>query len=149
VGTLLGPNIARFLTDRGHEDGPWRLAAMCGGLLVVACFAIPFANKTGALFIAAAIVFLTAIPLGAIIAAMQNATHSRLRGMAGSLQTFSAQAVGYMISPTIIAMITDYVYGDPMMIGHSYQIVSCIAGVIAVYLFVTINRPYQAMLAKA
>lgn len=47
------------------------------------------------LAIAAGIVFLTGIPLGAAIAAMQNATHSRMRGMAGSLQTFAAQSVGY------------------------------------------------------
>ena len=122
------------------------VAGWCLALLGLVCFTVPYASKSGALVIAGLIVFLTAVPLGAIIAAMQNATHSRMRGMAGSFQTFSAQAVGYMISPTITAMITDYGFKDPLMIGHSFQIVTCIATVVAVWLFATIYRPYCTLI---
>jgi MFS family permease len=148
VGTLIGPNIAHAFIRRGRVDGPWLVALICVALLGLVCFLIPLVDKTGALLIAGAIVFLTALPLGAIIAAMQNATHSRLRGMAGSFQTFAAQGVGFMISPAITAMITDYIYHDPLMIAHSFRITACLASVIAIWLFATISRPYQSLIGE-
>lgn len=147
AGTLVGPNISRWLVDRGYPDGAWRLAATCAGVLALTCFAVPFVSKTGALIIVGLIVFFSAVPLGPVISEMQNATHSRMRGMAGSLQTFAAQLVGYMIGPTVMALITDYVFSDPAMIGHSFQIVTCTAGIIAVWLFCTIYKPYYNLLS--
>ncbi len=147
VGTIVGPNIAQFFIRRGHPNGAWRTAWISMSLAVVACFCVPFMhNQVGALVLAGCLYFLTAVPLGAVIASMQNVTHGRMRGLAASLQTFSAQFVGYMIAPTLMAGMTDYVFRDTTMIDHSFQIVTAIAAAISALMYVTIQRPYTALL---
>lgn len=147
AGTLIGPTIAGWLTRQGRTDAAWLVAWVSLAMLSLICLTIPFApGPIAALAIAGCIVFLTAIPLGAAIAEMQNATHSRMRGMAGSLQTFAAQSIGYMIGPVLMAGMTDYVFRNPAMIDHSFQIVTAIAAAIASYMYYSIIGPHRAMM---
>jgi MFS family permease len=93
-------------------------------------------------------IFFSGVTLGIITAALQNATPPRMRGVAASLFTFSVQLIGYMIGPTVIALITDRVFEDPTMVGHSMQIVMSIASVTAGVMLFTVLRHYRAIVIE-
>ena len=146
IGTLVGPTFAQWLNRLGYNDAAWRTGWISLGLLALVCLAIPYtAGPNSALVIAGGIVFFTALPLGAVIAEMQNVTPSHMRGVAGSLQTFAAQSIGYMIGPVLMAGMTDFVFKDTTKIDHSFQIVTCLFALAASYMFYTIGRPHRAL----
>ena len=149
VGTLIGPWVAERLRRRGYIDAPLRASAFSSFGTLVSCLAIPLApGANGALAAAGGVLFFCGFPLGLIAASTQNATPNHMRGVVGALYTFSAQFIGYMIGPSLIAMLTDRWFHDPKMVGYSLQIVTSAATVaIGVFLF-TILRPYRAMLER-
>lgn len=147
IGTMVGPNIARWLAVRGSTNGAWVTGWVSLTTLAFVCFLIPYAGGPGsALAIGGGLAFFTALPLGAVIAEMQNATPGRIRGLVGSLQTFSAQSIGYMIGPVLVAGMTDYVFRDPSMIDHSFQIVTTLSALAGSYMYLTIGAPHRALL---
>jgi MFS family permease len=79
--------------------------------------------------------------------ACQLATPPQMRGLASSLYTFSAQLLGYAIGPLLIALTTDYVFKNPLMVGHSIQIVCAAASALFGLLAVTTWKPYRAFVA--
>jgi MFS transporter, Spinster family, sphingosine-1-phosphate transporter len=81
--------------------------------------------------------------------ACQLATPPQLRGLASSLYTFAAQLLGYAIGPLLIALMTEYVFRNPLMVGYSIQIVCATASVLFGLLAVTVWKPYRALIAAA
>jgi MFS family permease len=146
VGTLLGPFLAQWLERRGHADAQLRVSALSTIGMLASCVAIPIApGTTGALAAAAGVFFSCGLPLGIIAAATQSVTPSRMRGVVAALYTFIAQLIGYMIGPTLIALCTDRVFGDPTMVGYSMQIVMGSASCAAILLLFSCLKYYRQL----
>lgn len=152
VGTtaiLAGPWAAGFLERRGYIDAHIRAAAFACVGMFVACLFIPVPqDQRIVLAVAGAVTFCNSFPVGLMAHTLSVATPSRLRGFAAALYTFSAQLIGYAIGPTVIALLTDRVFGDPRMVGHSLQIVTSIAAVIAALMFFTVMPHFRQLVIR-
>lgn len=147
TGVLAGPWFARLLERSGYADAPLRIAAVGTTGMIAACAALPLLpGATGVLGLVAVLVFFYSLPVGIIAGAMQLATPRRMRGVVASLNSFFAQLIGFGIGPTAIALVTDKVFGDPRMVGHSLQIVCGIAAALATWLLVAVLPHYRRML---
>jgi MFS family permease len=147
VGILAGPWVTQLLQRRGYADAPFRAAGGSLAIMCLCCAAIPLASTArGALGAIACAYFFSALPQGILAAAMQLGTPRRIRGVAASLHTFSAQLMGYGAGPTVIALVTDRVFGDPKMVGYSVGLVCFIASVVAASLMAFTLRPYRRLL---
>ncbi|VWB11240.1 MFS transporter [Burkholderia lata] len=149
AGVLTGPWISRRLENRGYEDAPLRTAAISMIPMMICCASIPFAPGTqGALAAAAGTVFFFSLPTGCMAATLQNVAPSRMRGIVGALYSFFAQLIGFGLGPTLIALITDRVFGNPKMTGQSIGIVCTIAAALAAWLLFAALPPYRRLLAE-
>lgn len=149
AGALAGPWISRLLERRGYADAPLRTAAIAMIPMMLCCASIPFApGATGALAAAAGTVFFFSLPTGCMAAALQNVAPSRMRGTVGALYSFFAQLIGFGLGPTLIALVTDRVFGNPKMAGNSIGIVCTIAAALAAWLLFSALLPYRRLLEE-
>ncbi|AOI94107.1 MFS transporter [Burkholderia pseudomultivorans] len=150
AGALLGPLVVRWLERRGYEDATLRTAAIAMVPMLLCCASIPFATSaTCVLAAAAGTVFFFSLPTGCLAAALQYVAPSRMRGTVGALYTFFAQLIGFGLGPTLIAMVTDRVYGNPKMVGNSIGIICTIASALAAWLLLTALPQFRRLLAEA
>ncbi|SAK63356.1 hypothetical protein [Caballeronia ptereochthonis] len=71
-----------------------------------------------------------------------------MRGTVGAIYSFVAQLIGFGAGPTLIALITDHVFRNPKMVGHSIAIVCAIASALAAWLLLTALPHYRHLLAE-
>jgi MFS transporter, Spinster family, sphingosine-1-phosphate transporter len=150
AGVLTGPWLARQLEKRGYVDAPLRIAAFAMIPMLLCCASIPLAQgTTGALAAASGTVFFFSLPTGCMGAALQLVAPSRMRGTVGALYSFAAQLIGFGAGPTLIALTTDHVFGNPLRVGYSIAIVCTIASALAAWLLFTALPHYRRLLAEA
>ncbi|MET3823588.1 MFS family permease [Burkholderia sp. PvR073] len=149
VGALVGPWVVRQFEKRGYEDASLRTASFAMIPMLLCCASIPFApGANGALAAAAGTVFFFTLPTACMAAALQLVAPSRMRGMVGALYSFFAQLIGFGLGPTLIALVTDRVFGNPKMVGNSIGIVCAIAAALAAWLLFTALPHYRKLLAE-
>ncbi|MFO0337089.1 MAG: spinster family MFS transporter [Pseudomonadota bacterium] len=135
LGVLGGPVLGRWLSARGYDDTPVRVAGFAALALVPFCVALAFAPTAGAaLALAAAATFCYSFPQAMAASALQFAAPNRMRGIVSSIYVFLASVMGLGIAPTLVALLTDTVFRDPNRVGESLAIVSSVAGALATYL---------------
>jgi MFS family permease len=117
-GVLLGPWIARCLGRRYPNDAPVRTA-----MIAAVCAApplLPFApDYWTALLASAAASCCLNFTLPVPAAALQASTPNRMRGLVTSAYAFVLTTTGLGVAPTLIAVVTDRVFGDPAKIGSA------------------------------
>jgi len=148
-GAYAGGFVADWFQDRGREDAILR-ATMYGGLL-----AIPFGiatplmpNETSAVICLAFTSFLIAFPQGLPAAALQVISPNRLRAQMTALYFLVGNMIALGVGPILVALFTDVVFEDPMMLRYSMSIVCAIVfplGVGAVYMSL---KPYRASVER-
>ncbi len=150
AGVYAGGFVADWFHRRGRDDAILR-ATMYGGLI-----SIPFAVATPlmptenlAVISLGITTFLLAFPQGLPAAALQVIAPNRLRAQMTALYFLVGNLIALGIGPTMVALVTDYGFGDPNKLRYSMAIVCAIViplGVIAVFLSL---RPYRASVARA
>jgi len=75
-------------------------------------------------------------------AALMEIAPARMRGQIGSIYVFVANLIGLGLGPTAVALITDYVFHNDMMVGYSLLIVTVLAHVAAIAFFWTGLKPF-------
>ena len=150
AGVFSGGYLADWLEKRGRSDSILR-AAFYGGLAV-----IPFAVLTPLMpnpWIAVAGLtvtsFLLAFPQGLPAAALQVITPNPLRAQMTAIYFLVGNLIANALGPTLYALVTDYVFRDPMMLRYSLSLVSAVVlpiGVLCSYLAL---RPYRESVERA
>lgn len=147
AGVLSGPLVDRWLARRGYADSPIRTAALASLGLVVFTASLPLVPSfAGALVAAAGGTFFYSLPQAMSAAALQLATPNRMRGIVASLYLFVLSVIGLGAAPTVVAIVTDRVFGDPSKVGLSLAVVcaSSAAGA-AVLLFSSLPHYRRAL----
>jgi MFS family permease len=106
-------------------------------------------NETLAVIGLGVTTFLLAFPQGLPAAALQVIAPNRLRAQITALYFLVGNLIALGIGPTMVALITDYFYGDPGMLPYSMALVCAIViplGVLAVWLSL---RPYRASVERS
>jgi MFS family permease len=139
VAGVAGALAGGILSDRAERRGGAR-ARLVPIALAAAAGALAAAMVSGGLtmvFLGLAL-WTLASAIGGIggIAALQELLPNEYRGVGISLVAFCNTLLGLGVGPTLVALATEQVYGDPMAVGHAMTLVVLPAGVVACLLFI-------------
>ena len=143
LGVIGGGWLGDILSHRGQVNG--RLNTAVASMLMAAIGAALYPTQDS---MGLVVVFFSLTMLGAFMvigtgtAAMIDIMPNRLRGQATAVYLVIVSLAGVGLGPTIVAMFTDYVYGDPMLVGKSLLVVSPTCFLIAAVCFWAARRPF-------
>lgn len=123
-GVLVGGWLCNAMIRRGWADANMRMPI--GAALIALVFATAFPQMpTGelALLCLAPALFFGSMPFGAGTAALPLISPNRMRAQIVAFYLLIANLFGFSLGPTSIALVTDYVFGDPAALRHSLSIV--------------------------
>jgi len=137
LGTFFGAVGAGWLQRRGHSDANMRWvmhAALLAAVPAVAAPLLPSSAMTLALF--TAVIFLHYSHFGVAMAALQLATPGRMRGQVTAIALFATNLFGLGFGGSLVAALTDFVFGADAALRWSLAIVALVfyplaAGLIA------------------
>lgn len=135
AGVLMGPLVGRALSRSGRADSLVQVATIAAVGLIgcgVALFFVDSYLLTLAVATVAGLFY--SLPQAMSASAIQLVTPNRMRGMASSLYILTITVIGLGVGPTAVAMITDYVFGDPARVGESLAIVTMASAVSGAWL---------------
>ncbi len=132
AGILAGGMIASYRARRGNAFASARMAVVSSaGLLIPAATMTMVDSAWSSLSIIAVIKFVSGLPLGVAMAAVHEVTPNRLRAQAVAIYLFIINILGLGTGPTIVALLTDYAFGDPAALRYSLAIVGVVACALA------------------
>jgi MFS family permease len=143
TGVLSGPWVSRNLSRWFPTSAPIHTALLAGALAAIASFCLINAPSYWSAIAASAIASFSlnlAVPMTG--AALQDATPNRMRGVLTAAYAITLMTLGVGISPTVIALLTEHVYGDPARLGASLGWVSGLAAIASLPLLAATARPY-------
>jgi MFS family permease len=149
-GVYAGGFVADWLERRGRRDAMLRTICYGGIVAVPVAVATPLAPNAWLALAGLAITsFMLAFPQGLPAAALQVITPNPLRAQVSALYFLVSNLIAIGLGPTVVALVTDYGFGDPMRLRHSMAIVSATAIPIAVVLLWFALKPYRASRDRA
>jgi MFS family permease len=135
AGVFCGGWLNDWLLRRGHRDAPMR-AAFIGAL----CMLAPAVAFTQASSIGASVAWLVAamffasFPMPTSAAAMQMLSPNQMRAQVSAVFLLVSNLIGLGLGTTIVALVTDKVFGSPLAVGHSMAIINALATLAAAIL---------------
>jgi MFS family permease len=129
AGVVSGGWWADWLRARGRTDANMRVSMYGAMIITPFLIAAPLvSNPILAVILVAPGVFLVSLPFGIAPAALQVITPNQMRAQVSALYLFVANIIGLGTGPTVVALITDYVFGYDVAVRYSLAIMG---GVIA------------------
>lgn len=149
AAVLLGPWVGRQLSARGYVDAPLRLEVIVGTAVALLCAGIAIA-PTPVTIVALAVgaMFFHNLPLALAAAALQIVTPNRMRGVAASIYVFVASVLGIGVAPTLVALLTDYVFRDPHQVHLALAIVCAGSAAFGTWMLAGALPHYRALLRE-
>ena len=123
-GVVTGGWWADWLRKRGRTDANMRVSMYVSLIMVPGMICAPLVESTVlAMALIGPGVFLLAVPFGIAPAAIQVITPNQMRAQISAIYLFVANIIGLGLGPTVVALITDYVFADDMAVRCSLAIV--------------------------
>jgi len=127
LGAVVGGWSAGPLARRGYADANMRLVTIVALLWLVPAVAGPLSPSAGlALWAAAPIVFFLNSYFAVSIAALQLITPNRMRAQISALLLFMTNLFGLALGPSIVAALTDFVFGDEAALRYSLSLLAAV-----------------------
>jgi MFS family permease len=150
LGVLSGPIVGRWLEQRGRADYPLRLGAYAAVAILMSMATLPWQTSgAGALVCIAAASYFVTLPLALMTYVTQLVTPNTMRGVLAGLYVVTTNVIGLGLGPTLVAVTTDYVLGDPARVHVSLTLVSFVVAPIAMLLMVSGMRAFAAWHGRA
>ena len=144
-GTLLGGILADRLLVRGRLDAKMYVSMYAGAtILIFGCLAPLMPTAPLALLFLAPTVMAIGVPVGLGPAALNFITPNQLRGQVIALYLFAVNLVGLGFGPTIVAVITDYGFGDPGAVRYSLSVFAVVISASAMLCVAWGMKAYRA-----
>ena len=148
AGVLTGPVVARWFDRRGYTDTPLRVTVIATVLACISVVPIPLQTEPRvALALIGAASFFVTLPLALVTSALQTVTPNEMRGLIAGLYVVTVNVIGLALGPTVVALLTDHLFGDPGAVGKSLSLLSLGVAPIAIALLVSGMKPYRARMA--
>jgi MFS family permease len=127
LGVLASMSIAARLQARGSVDAVLRTSLLMGAALTPLGILLPLVNSPGAALAVLAPVSALSFGLFAMIApTLQLITPNQMRGQVSAVFSVFNNVIGTMIGATSVALLTDYVFHDPLRLHHSLVVVAAL-----------------------
>lgn len=125
LGVFAGARLAEHYTARGHTDGYLRAALASQVLVIVPGTLAPLMPSAWLAFaFLVPVTFLKSFPVAVGLAALQQITPNQMRARVVAIYLMVASILGVGLGPTIVALITDFVFRDEMAVGYSLSAVA-------------------------
>jgi MFS family permease len=149
-GVYAGGFLADWLQKRGREDAILRAAFFSAVAVIPFAVMTPLMpTPTLAVVGLACTSFLLAMPQGLPAAALQVITPNPLRAQMTALYFLVGNLIANGMGPTLYALVTDYVFEDPMMLRYSMAWVSAIVLPLGALFSFLALKPYRKSVAAA
>lgn len=150
AGVYSGGYFADWLERRGRKDAILRAACYAGIVAVPFAVVTPLL-PTAELALAGLCVtsFLLAFPQGLPAAALQVITPNPLRAQMTALYFLVGNLIALGFGPTLVALVTDFGFGDPMKLRYSMAVVSGTMIPLGALLAYLSLKPYRASRERA
>ncbi len=134
VGNTAGVLASGWLTDKftrmGYMDGPLRACFWgCIGLIIPAALFSSVDGFAGSLSLLAVAMFFASFPVATSAAALQLMAPNQMRAQVTAFFFLFMNLFGIFGGTTLVAVCTDYVFRNDMMVGYSMSIVSVTGGI--------------------
>jgi len=149
IGILTGGWLGDMLGQRGYRDGKIRVglfAAIASLPLAIAYPLVPSGSLGLTLYAIGG--FFGAMPWGVAPAAIQEMMPNQMRGQASAVYLFVVNLLGLALGPQILAIFTDYVFKDEMMVNYSLASTGLLAHVFSIVLLAICLRHYTKSLDR-
>jgi MFS family permease len=150
IGLIAGGMLAERLAKRGYDDANLRV------VFIASLLHLPFAilytlmpNPYMAIALSAANIATISIGTGPQNAALQVIIPNEMRGQITALFLFGFMLLGYGVAPTLVAALTQYVFGEESMLRYSIFTIHLILGPIATAVFWYGLKAYGQAFARA
>jgi MFS family permease len=145
TGLLLAGYFADLWYRRGAAGAHLLLSTVMSAIAIVPGVLFFFVDSaTAALACITVLVFFLAAHTGLVPASLQLITPNELRGQVTAVYLFILNLIGLGMGPTVVALITDRYYRDPLQVGNSMSITLSVALTLGVLLFASGMRAYTA-----
>jgi MFS family permease len=148
-GLFVGGQLADRWWLKGKRDAHlrvvlWSVAAMTPCFVLMALVS----DVRLAVVLLAGATFASSLHGGVAGAALQLITPNELRGQMTAVYFFIANLIGLGLGPTVVALLTDYLYRDPQALGASLATLGIIAGPFSMLLLASAFRHYRESVAR-
>lgn len=149
LGAILGGWLADRWCGHGRSDAALRVvvlaAALCGP--VVGCMPLML-TATGSLVLLAGLTLLLFVIGSVTPTAFQLVTPNSLRARVSAVALFLNNLLGIGLGPTVVALITDYGFGEDIALRYSIAIVGLIFAPLGALILWSGAKSYAAQLLK-
>lgn len=144
AGVLCGGWLSDTFLARGKTDGPMRAATIgaLGMLIPATCFTLVSDVHLSMTLLVIAM-FFASFPMPTSTAAMQMMAPNQMRAQISALFLLVSNLIGLGVGTTIVALITDKVFGSPAAVGQSMAIMGFCASVLAIALLALGCKPFR------
>ena len=150
TGIILGGWMADRWDGTTPRGGPFVAAAGFTALGIVPAFISTLvADAHLSLALIAVLVLCTSAPWGVAVSALQQLTPNEMRGQVSALYLFFVNLIGIGMGPTLIALVTDHVFGDDAMLGIAMSLVAGTSAVLAALTLGSGLSAFRASLRRA
>lgn len=144
AGVYTAGLLSDWLMAKGHSDAPLKVAAAgfaAGGLCGTLAPLMP--DPYMALALLGGALFFGNMPFSCAATALQLIVPNRARAQVSALYVTFTTLVGLSVGPTIIGLMTDFVFRDPADIRYSMSVVVGVASPVMVLMMLLAMRPYR------
>lgn len=147
-GLMFGSWLTERFRARGLLDAPVRASAIGIALCAPLGVAAPLASDPMlALFLFALVQFAYMMPWGIAGAAFQLVAPNQMRGQLSALYLFCINIIGLGLGPTLVALLTDNVFGGGAGVAFSLATVAALlAPIAAVFMFAGLRAYGQGVI---
>lgn len=146
-----GPIVASSLTSRlrarGYEDAEMRVSVYAGLGMMPFVIAAPL---VGSLHLAVALlcvaIFFLSVPQGLAPAVLQIIAPNRIRAQLTALFILIGVLSAYTVGPSLVAVMTDYVFRDEASLSHALALVCGVVTPLSIISLAIGMKPYRDLL---
>lgn len=150
VGALLGGVLADRHDRRHGQGGPFVVGAMLTLLATIPATASTLVgNPWLALALLSLLVLLFSGPIALGVSALQQLTPNEMRGQVSAVYLLIVNFLGIGFGPTLVALVTDYGFGNDAALGYSLALVGGGASLAGALLLFIGRGAFRQSLARA
>jgi len=149
AGIYGGGVLSGWLRERGRIDSNLQLGMISAALAIPTGVLAPLMPTAGlSLFVYALFVLAGSMPYGGAAAALQEITPNRMRAQVTAIYFFGLNLAGIGIGPTVVALFTDKVFHDELMLRYSLAVTVMIGAPLCLLLLGLARKPYRKAFAR-
>lgn len=148
-GMLTGGIIADRLSRRGIQGASIIMVIIGCAISTPFSFLYPMMDDMSIAFVLMVFaIFGSNMAFACAASGMQRMFPVAMLGLAAGIYYFLSNSVGLLVGPTVVAMLTDYVFGDPQKVGQSLSIIGGVSRLLAFIIMLAGYKAYRDLLRE-